>query len=65
MVSELNANTQDLTKTRSLLQRHDGQHNSWQSFSAMITLKMWQTGTAEEIGWLGARNLANTPAGEA
>jgi hypothetical protein len=65
MVSELNANTQDLTKTGSFLQRHDGQHHSWWPFSAMITLKMWQTGTAEESGWRGGQNLANTPAGEA
>ncbi|HRA92837.1 MAG TPA: hypothetical protein PLL12_02640 [Aestuariivirga sp.] len=65
MVFELNANTQDLTKTRSLRQRHDGQHHSWQSFSAMITLKMWQTGWDEEIGWRGGQNLANTPAGGA
>ena len=44
MVSELNANTQDLKKTQGSFQLHDGQHRSWHLFSAMITLKMWQTG---------------------
>ena len=65
MVSELNANTQDLKRTRGSVQLHDGQHRSWHLFSAMITLKMWQTRAVEESGWRGARNLANTPAGEA
>lgn len=65
MVSELNANTQGLKKTRGLFQLHDSQHRSWPLFSAMITLKMWQNAAAEETGWRGGRNLANTPAGEA
>jgi hypothetical protein len=44
---------------------HDSQHRNWHLFSAMITLKMWQNGAAEEIGWRGGQNLANIPAGEA
>ena len=43
MVFEPNANNQDLKKIRSYLQCFEGRQFSCGVFSAIITLKMWQT----------------------
>ena len=44
MVSELNANTQVLKKTRGSFSCMTGSIAVGHLFSALITLKMWQTG---------------------
>ena len=64
MNSQQNANKQDLKKTELFLHRIEGLQFSWCLFSAMITLKIWQTeASGQEISWRGGVNLANTSAG--
>jgi hypothetical protein len=61
MVSEPNANKQVQKKIQLLLQCLEGLPFNCEQFSAMITLKIWQTpALGQEISWRGAGNLANT-----